>query len=840
MSAGAMRAAVPCVAVASGRGDSISNSRNSVATAPVRGRPGRRDVLPQPRGAPRDTATVGTPHGLESFDRHFSDLMNGAPQPSRSPRLAEHEEDSPYYGVDDDDEDDDEDEENPLVFRATATVALGAWFAYTRKKKADEERRLGKTKPDAETTESKIASNPVSKFVDTVRSDVASITAKSDDGKTPKQRYRERRAAERAAAEAREAELEKARLVRREELSKAAERETRAAAQERAERAKDALAREAERERMVSEARAKAARQEVQREVEARRASEMKAKLASMSPDEKKKAQSKEAAAKAKAAAKAETAKKAEAQAKAAAEAREAKERAAEGARARERRAKEAAKKAEEKAKVDAATKAKVAAAKSKAEAEAAAEKAKMAAERSEKNAAAQAAREKAKKERVGSNTAKGEEAARRKAALEAKAQETAAAAKQKLKAAEMDAKAAQERAAKEKKEADAASKREAKAKAQRDAKLAKEKAMLAETKTKAAKAAKAETAKSAKGKSSGKETAKVSSSAFRTAVSEKAAVASQKLEGLRSSLPTPEDARGLVTAARRKANAATVAVDASPNPHVATAAAYLGVKPSALIGGGLMLAAAALSAYAGKGGGTREDAGYAAFDREAGRINRGRDGGRAGRERQRAFLEAQLAADRDAQRARWRSAMDDGSDGSDGASDGSDASTSSATAQTAEATANVGAGARMREMFGLGDAAKRADGETSGVSETAAEDERRRLERIREMNRASGDVTAAAEAKLREARDKSKNGAGRGGDTADAAPPGATATVSAADVRRAEQKARAEAAVLSEYQTGEDDGDAGWDAKEVEEMSKKYEAFLKASKAKKWWSRGD
>ena len=101
-------------------------------------------------------------------------------------------------------------------------------------------------------------------------------------------------------------------------------------------------------------------------------------------------------------------------------------------------------------------------------------------------------------------------------------------------------------------------------------------------------------------------------------------------------------------------------------------------------------------------------------------------------------------------------------------------------------------------------------------------------------------DVTAAAEAKLREARDKSKNGAGRGGDTADAAPPGATATVSAADVRRAEQKARAEAAVLSEYQTGEDDGDAGWDAKEVEEMSKKYEAFLKASKAKKWWSRGD
>ena len=113
MSAGAMRAAVPRVAVASARGDSpISNSRNSVATAPGRGRPGRRDVLPQPRAAPRDTATVGTPQGLESFDRHFSDLINGATQPSPSRSLAEHEEESPYYGVDDDDEDDDEDDDD--------------------------------------------------------------------------------------------------------------------------------------------------------------------------------------------------------------------------------------------------------------------------------------------------------------------------------------------------------------------------------------------------------------------------------------------------------------------------------------------------------------------------------------------------------------------------------------------------------------------------------------------------------------------------------------------------------------------------------------------------------
>ena len=180
---------------------------------------------------------------------------------------------------------------------------------------------------------------------------------------------------------------------------------------------------------------------------------------------------------------------------------------------------------------------------------------------------------------------------------------------------------------------------------------------------------------------------------------------------------------------------------------------------------------------------------------------------------------------------------MDDGS--------GGDASTSAETSSESATSSKVGAGARMREMFGLGDAAKRADGETSGSGSGLSQDEaaeaRRRLERIREMNKTSGDATAAAEAKLREAKRKSESDAddaGREGD--DGATPGATATVSAADRRRAEQKARAEKAVLSEYQTGEDDADAGWDAKEVEEMSKKYKAFLKASKAKKWWSRGD
>ena len=44
----------------------------------------------------------------------------------------------------------------------------------------------------------------------------------------------------------------------------------------------------------------------------------------------------------------------------------------------------------------------------------------------------------------------------------------------------------------------------------------------------------------------------------------------------------------------------------------------------------------------------------------------------------------------------------------------------------------------------------------------------------------------------------------------------------------------------MIEYQTAEDELDAGWDAEEVKEMSKKYKAFLKESKAKKWWGGGD
>jgi len=721
-------------------------------------------------------------------------LMNGAADPALSPRLAEQEEESSYFGLDEDDDDDEEDDENPLVFPATATVALGAWFAYTRKKRANEERRSRKTKRDSGSSKSKSGpTDAAGKFIKDLKTEVTEITKKTDDGKTPKQRYRERRAAKRAFVEARESELEKARLVRREELSKAAERETRLAAEERAERAKDALAREAERERMMSEARAKVARQEALREAEAKHASEVKAKLSYIYPEEKKKGEAKEVAAKTKEASKVEAAKKAEA-----------------------------------KAKTDAATKAKVAEAKTKAEAEAAAEKARIAGERAESNAAAQVAREKAKMQKVVSDAAKAEEVARRKAALEAKAQETAAAAKQKLKAVEAEAKAARVRAAKEKKEMDAA------AKAQRDAKVAKEKAKLAEAKPKAAKDA----SKSAKSKSSGNE--KVSPRSFQTTVTEKAAVFASKGKGLRSSLPTPSDARGVVTAAQRKANALAVAVDASPNPQIAAAAAYIGVKPSTLIGGGFALAAVAVFAYASdKGGGpNHKNPEYAAFDRKAGRSDRAGDGG-FGRDQQRAYLEKQLAADRDAQRARWRSALEDSSDASTTISGlGAPTRPTRPIPSSGESTT---AGARRREMFGLGDAAKKADEESNELETSLAEDERVRLKRIRAMNMQSQDATALAERKLREARFV-REGRNTSNDASSSGVSSEEASKSSADRKRAEQKRRAEAAVLSEYQTGPEDGEAngGWDAKEVEQMSKKYKAFLKASKTKKWWSRGD
>ena len=186
----------------------LGNPRATVTKKPLKPLPAWND------GFNRSSASsVPVSKPKPGLAAHRANVRTGSNNPAERANIVRHEEipkeppKKKKYGEvemrDDDDEDDDEDDENPLVFRATAAVALGAWFAYTRKKRADEERRLGKTTADAETAKSKLASNPVSKFVDTVRADVTSITAKSDDGKTPKQRYRERRAAERAAAEAR-------------------------------------------------------------------------------------------------------------------------------------------------------------------------------------------------------------------------------------------------------------------------------------------------------------------------------------------------------------------------------------------------------------------------------------------------------------------------------------------------------------------------------------------------------------------------------------------------------------------------------------------------------------
>ena len=820
MSAGAMRVAAwaaPSVSrCQSARNrDSIYNS--AASTGRSRGHPStsraRGDVAPAPRAAPRDTTATAA---LESFDRHFDD-RNGA----ASSRLAPYEEESPYYGPDDDFEDDGADDENPVLFPVTATVALGAWFTYTRKKKMEEQRREAKVKGEVEPVKPKSPPNPASKFVQQIKTEVTSITGKSDDGKTPKQRYRERRTAKREVAEARASEAEKKRLVRREELHEAAERESRVVAVERAERAKDALARDAERERLVSEARVKAAQAEAQRDAEAKRVAEQRAKLAAMSPEEKARALAKETVAKAKEAAskakqdtKAESVKKAQAHAKATADNKAAEERAAAEAEKKSKKAAEAASKAEEKAKANAAGKVKVAQAKAKAEQESAAEKAKIASERSAKNAAAQAAREQkntdAQKDKAPRDAAKAEEAASRKAALELKAQETEAAAKQKLRAAETEAKAAQARAAAQKKEADAAAKKKAEAKAQKDAKLAKEKS---EAKAKAAKAS---------AKSSAKSSDKSMSKRFQSSVAGTKKTAAEKLKAAQSkvgtSLPTPDGVKGIVGTAQRKVTSIAVTVDASPNPQIATAAAALGVKPSFLIGSGLVFAFIAVLGYGGKGDNGSYKS-YRDFDRSTGRTDR--DKGGFGREQQRAYLEAQLKEDRDAQRARWQGAMDDGVNES-----GTSTSTPERTSMAPE---QVGPGARMRAVFGLGDAAKKADGET----DEPVSNERARLEKIREMNRISGDATALAEEKLREARQARAVQL----DASSSSSEGTVIKRSAKAQKRLEQKQRAETAVLSEYSSGPDgESDTGWDEREVKEMSRKYKEFLKQSKAKKWW----
>ena len=61
---------------------------------------------------------------------------------------------------------------------------------------------------------------------------------------------------------------------------------------------------------------------------------------------------------------------------------------------------------------------------------------------------------------------------------------------------------------------------------------------------------------------------------------------------------------------------------------------------------------------------------------------------------------------------------------------------------------------------------------------------------------------------------------------------------MSAATGAAAGRKGAAEGGAL-ENQTAEDEP-RGWDAEEVTEMSKQNTAFLKASKAKKWWGGGD
>ena len=184
-------------------------------------------------------------------------------------------------------------------------------------------------------------------------------------------------------------------------------------------------------------------------------------------------------------------------------------------------------------------------------------------------------------------------------------------------------------------------------------------------------------------------------------------------------------DVEALAATGKAKVAAVAVAVDAGAPPYVATAAAAVGVRPSIFVAGAFATVAAVAATVSSRG--SDEDEGYAAFDNKPVRRRSNADGG-LGREGQRAYLEKQLEADREAQRSRWQAAMGDGP------------GPESSSIPVGEATK----GARARRMNGLGDAAVRADGEPS--------DEKRRLERIREMNRVSTASTAVAEARLREA----------------------------------------------------------------------------------------
>ena len=742
--------AAPCVGVASARRESISNS---AATGSARGYPGtssrgRRDIAPARRAAPRDTGSAG----VKSLDRYFDD-RNGVAQ---SPRLAEYEEESPYYGPDDDDEDDGTEDENPVLFPVTATVALGAWFGYTRKQKMDEEARVAKAKGEVKQTKPKSPlPGPMNAFFAEVKAEITSITVHRNDGKTPKQRYRDKRAARRVEAEKSETKTEKARSVRREELRCAAEIESRGVAAERVERAKDALVRDATRERLVREARVREMRRETEagtrafetRVAEAKRASETREK-------EKREAVTKLAETKAKAAAK-ETA----------AAAKEA----AAAAKAADANAKEAAK----------------------------AESMKKAAQAQAKAASAEG---KALEQRAANKAA---EAAKQAEATKAKADAAG-----RVKVAEAKAKAA-----------DSAAKTKVDAKARLRAKLAVEKAKMIDAKASAQ-------AKASALSFSGQSAAR----GFGGSVSTTTKAASAKLTSFRvnnQSLPTP---RGVVRTAQSKVKELAVAVDTSPNPYVATAARVVGVKPSFLIASGFVFAAAAIGGYVRRRT-TNDD--YKSFDAQAGNVDR--DEGGFGREQQRAFLEKQLKEDRDSQRARWQSAMDDGSNAN---ANENSASTSGSSSFSAPPSETMNTGAVMRDLFGLGDAATKADGETGDSSDAGgASDEYKRLQRIREMNRVSGDATAVAESKLRLAREA------RAATIAEASSVsgGTEMKQSASGRRRAEQKRRAEQAVLSEYQSGPEDGagaedSSGWDPKEVREMSRKYKQFLKQAKAKKWW----
>ena len=253
MHAGAMQAAAPPAAracssvVAKQRRRSNYLASGSSSSAPPSGAPSAsrrgglvaRRAFPSISGRERDDATPATSvpeDTVRAFDRYFGDAdagqKNGATDRELSSAASRADEDDEEYF--DGDTEDVEPEENPVLFPATASAALAAWFLYVR---AREDRKNPKRRANK---------------------DKDAATSRSLNPKELKRRFQEKRAARVAENESKRAVEAAARAKRREELRAAAKIEAAEAEAERALRSAEALERDATRRQMIDEAKVRA------------------------------------------------------------------------------------------------------------------------------------------------------------------------------------------------------------------------------------------------------------------------------------------------------------------------------------------------------------------------------------------------------------------------------------------------------------------------------------------------------------------------------------------------------------------------------------------------------